>query len=273
MRKRMWVGAVCAGLLAGGAIVAQPPASSPAKVTPVTGTIITVPSERAADPPKSGTEALTAMLGDTRTAIGKYRDYSCTFTRQELRNGTLSGEEVAELKVRTSPLGVYARFATPVELSGMEVAYSANRKNLKLRYRPAGPPGSRGFQTIDTDDAKFMAANRHPVSEWTMAAIVDRVSVALAREKTLTNPVEVYTGDYQFAGRTVTRYEILTRRPHAFRAAYRMLVFVDKQTKLPLRFEAYDQPNPGGAVGDLIEAYSFSEVKLNVGLGENTFDY
>ncbi|MBN9121619.1 MAG: DUF1571 domain-containing protein, partial [Planctomycetes bacterium] len=106
-----------------------------------------------------------------------------------------------------------------------------------------------------------------------MAAIVDRVAAAAAREKTLNNPVEVYAGDFQFAGRNVTRYEIFTRRPHAFRYAHRMLVYVDKETKLPVRYEAYDQPKSGAAVGDLLEAYSFSDVKLNVGLGENSFEY
>src|SRR5258705_4012607 len=106
-----------------------------------------------------------------------------------------------------------------------------------------------------------------------MTAVIDRVSAAAAREKTLNTPVEVYTGDYQFAGSNVVRYEILTRRPHAFRYAHRMLIYVDKATKLPLRYEAYDQPKANALVGDLFEAYSFSDVKVNVGLGENAFDY
>jgi hypothetical protein len=142
-----------------------------------------------------------------------------------------------------------------------------------MRYRPAGVDGQKGFKTLDLDDAKFLTENRHPVTEWTMAAVLDRVAAAAAREKALNNPVEVYAGDYQFAGRNVTRYEILTRRPHAFRYAHRMVVYVDNETKLPVRFEAYDQPKSGAATGDLIEAYSFSDVKLNVGLGENAFDY
>jgi hypothetical protein len=142
-----------------------------------------------------------------------------------------------------------------------------------MRYRPAGVAGAKGFITRDLDDAKFLAENRHPVSEWTMSAILDRIATAAAREKTLNNPVDVYTSDFQFAGRNVIRYEILTRRPHTFRYAHRMLVYVDKETKLPLRFEAYDQPKAGETVGELFEAYSFSDVKLNVGLGENTFDY
>jgi hypothetical protein len=52
-----------------------------------------------------------------------------------------------------------------------------------------------------------------------------------------------------------------------------MLVYVDKETKLPVRFEAFDQPKSGGTVGELFEAYSYSDLKMNVGLGESAFDY
>ena len=100
------------------------------------------------------------MLGDARTALGKVRDYTCTFTRQELRNGTLSAEQVAEMKVRSNPAGVYVRFAKPDNVAGMEVAYTAARRNQKMRYRPAGIAGGKGFQSLDLDDAKFLTDNR-----------------------------------------------------------------------------------------------------------------
>ena len=268
MRAKTWAAVACAGLLTGGAVVAQPPKTAPAK-----SDAKAAPAAPAAPEAPRAAESLVTMLGDARTALGKVRDYTCTFTRQELLNGQVSAEQVAEMKVRGNPAGVYVRFAKPDSVAGMEVTYSAARKNMKMRYRPAGIAGAKGFKTLDLDDEKFLAENRHPVTEWTMAAVIDRVSAAAAREKTLNNPVEIYSGEFQFAGRNVTRYEILTRRPHAFRYAHRMLIYIDKETKLPLRYEAYDQPKPGAAVGDLLEAYSFSDVKLNVGLGENAFDY
>jgi hypothetical protein len=260
MRVKTWLGVACAGLLAGGAVIAQPPKTETPKAEPA----------KAPEAPKAAAESLSTMLSDARTALGKVRDYTCTFTRQEMRGGTVGGEQVAELKVRTAPAGVYVRFAKPDAVAGTEIAHTGAKKSLKMRYKPAG--GTKPFQTLDLDDAKFLVENRHPVTEWTMGAIIDRVAAAAAREKTLNNPVEVYAGEYQFAGRNVTRYEILTRRPHAFRYAHRMLVYVDKETKLPVRFEAYDQPKAGASVGDLLEAYSFSDLKLNVGLGENVFD-
>ena len=262
MRGKTWLAVACAGVMAGGIVTAQPPKTPDApKSEPA----------KAPEAPKPSAESLSTMLSDARTALGKVRDYTCTFTRQEMRNGTLGAEQVAEMKVRSAPASVYVRFARPEAAAGMEVAYTGARKLQKVRYKPAGA-ATKPFQTLDLDDPKFLADNRHPVTEWTMAAVIDRVATAAAREKTLNNPVEVYAGDFQFAGRNVTRYEVLTRRPHAFRYAHRMLVYVDKETKLPVRYEAYDQPKGGASVGELMEAYSFSDVKLNVGLGENVFD-
>lgn len=266
MRVKTWAALACAGLIAGGVAVAQPTKREPVKTT--------APEEpKAAESKKAGADALVAMLSEARTALGKVRDYSCTFTRQESVKGKLAAEQVAEMKVRSNPAAVHVRFAKPDNVAGMEIAYSAARRNLKMRYRPSGVAGGKGFKTLDLDDSKFLTENRHPVTEWTMSAIIERVTTAVAREKTLNNPVEVYTADFQFAGRNVTRYDIYTRRAHAFRYAHRVLIYVDKETKLPLRYEAYDQPKAGATGGDLMEAYSFSEVKLNVGIGENSFDY
>jgi hypothetical protein len=243
--------------------VAQPPKIEPIKPA---AAISVADSPRQTDP-------LGTMLGEARSALGKLRDYSGTFTRQERLKGTLSAEQVGEMKMRINPVGVYVRFAIPDAASGMEVAYSGAKRDGKMRYRPAGVMGRKGFQKLELDDVKFLTENRHPVNEWGIGPVIERIATATAREKVLNNPVEVYTADYQFANRNVTRYEILMRRPHALRYAERMVVFTDKETKLPLRFEAYDEPRNGAAIGELIEAYSFTDLKFNQGIGENTFDY
>ncbi|MBA4066265.1 MAG: hypothetical protein C0501_21625 [Isosphaera sp.] len=259
MRVRSWAaGAAAVGLV--GFAVAQVPKADPAKPAPP------APGPAKADP-------LGAMLAEARTAHGKLRDYTGTFTRQERVGGVLSAEQVGVMKVRVAPAGVYVGFARPDAVAGAEVAYSAAKKDGKVRYRPAGVAGRIGFQVLPTDDPKFLADHRHPVTAWGMGPILDRVSAAVAREKALNNPVEVYTSEYRFANRAVTRYEVLTRRPHAFRYAARMVVYVDDETKLPVRFEAYDDPKPGATAGELIEAYSFTDLKFNTGVGESAFDY
>jgi hypothetical protein len=262
MRVRNWA-AAAVGVAVIGVAFAQQPKAEPVKPVAAGATPETA---KPADP-------LSAMLSDARAAYAKTRDYSGTFTRQERINGTLSAEQVGEMKMRVNPFGVYVRFVRPDAATGMEVAFSAAKRDGMVRYRPAGVAGRKGFQKLDVNSSKFLAANRHPVTSWGMGPIIELIATSTAREKTLNNPVEVFTSDYQFANRNVTKYEIHTRRAHALRYAAKMVVYVDKETKLPVRFEAYDDPKAGATTGELLEAYSFTDLKFNSGIGENTFDY
>ena len=270
MSVRNWVVAAVAGVAAAVAGAQQPPKVE--LIRPASGAAKPEAGKAEAAKPKSGDE-LSTMLAEARAALGKTRDYAGTYTRQERVNGKLGAEQVGEMKFRTKPAGVYVKFVRPEASAGMEVAYSAARNDGKVRFRPAGIAGRKGMPALAIDDPKFLAENRHPVTEWGMGPIVELIATTTAREKSLNNPVETFTADFQFAGRNVTKYEIHTRRPHAFRYAAKMVVFVDKETKMPVRFEAYGDPKPGTTAGELLEAYSFTDLKLNNGIGENSFDF
>ena len=257
---------VATGVVVMGVALAAPPKTTDSAVKPASAQLVTE-AVKPADP-------LAAMLSEARTAHAKLRDYSGTYTRQERIAGVLSAEQVGECKMRVSPVGVYVRFVRPEAIAGMEVAYTGAGRNAKVQYRPAGVAGRKGFLKMNTDDVKFLADNRHPATEWGMGPMLDLIATTTAREKSMNNPVEVFTSDYQFAGHNVTKYDIFTRRPHASRYAAKMVVFIDKETKLPVRFESYDDPKTAGALtGDLLEAYSFTDLKFNTGLGENSFEY
>jgi hypothetical protein len=257
-----WVVAAAAGVA-----VAQPPVPKSADPVPKKdATPAAAPDAiRAADP-------LGAMLADAKSAYSRVRDYACTFTRQERVNGALSAEQVGEMKVRVQPASVHIRFARPEGVAGLEICYVANRIDGKLRWRPAGAKGQSGFQTLPPNDPKVTADFHRPASELGVGPILELLSTTAAREKALNNPVEVFTADYQFAGHNVTKYDVFTRRPHAHRYAYLAVVYVDKETKLPVRLEAYDAPKSGQTTGELFEAFSYTDIKFNVGLGDSAFD-
>lgn len=265
-RARMVVWGLVAGAAAAGA-AAQPPAPKaipPAATDPA-------PASPAPDPARTA-DPLGAMLSEAKAAYSRVRDYTCVFTRQERVGGVLGAEQVAELKVRAKPYSLRVRFARPDAVAGLEECYVAGARTGKMKYRPAGAKGVNGFQLVSLDDPKVLAGTRHPLTEIGIGATIDLLANVANREKALGNPLEVYPAAFQFAGRNVTRYEVLARRPHTFRYAHRMLVFVDRETKLPVRFEAYDAPKPGTTAGDLLEAYSYTDVKLNAGLGDSAFE-
>ena len=51
-------------------------------------------------------------------------------------------------------------------------------------------------------------------------------------------------------------------------------IYIDKETHLPVRIETYDWPKPGGNPnGDMMESYSYINMRVNVGLGDESFNY
>ena len=252
-RKLMAAAAV--GAAVGGA-AAQPPAPTGVK---------------AADPLRAA-DPLGAMVAEAKSAHGALRDYTCTFTRQERVNGAAGAEQVAELKYRATPYSVSVRFARPAEVAGASASYVTGKRLDQVKVRPVGAKGLDRFVLVGADDPQARVGGLHPVTGYGVGAVIDRVAKVVATEKAMNNALEVHSGEFQFAGKAVTRYEILARRPHANRYAQRMLVYVDAQSKLPVRWEAYDAPRPGTTTGELIEAHSYTDLRPNVGLGDSAFE-
>ena len=53
---------------------------------------------------------------------------------------------------------------------------------------------------------------------------------------------------------------------------YRVRVYIDRDLGLPVRFEAYDWPANPQATPELMEEYTYTDIKLNVGLSDGDFD-
>jgi hypothetical protein len=256
--------------------VAQPPADK----IPLAGDTPTRPAapvaakvEVAPAHTVNANEAFAKALADARTACGKARDYTCHLVRQERVNGRLLPEQVCELRVRAQPYSVNVRVIRSKDVAGEETSFIASKSDVKVRFRAAGVDGIKyGFRTLRADDPKALAHTRHTAADTGLLAVLDRIEKAVDIEKRLHNGVQVVVGEYVFAGRPVTRFDIFADHPHPRRYAYRCVLYVDKETKLPIRFEAYDQPRGGSVEGELLEVQSFIGVRTNVGLGASAFE-
>ena len=265
-----------AGLAAGVGLVAVAAAQDPGQVKPVSYIPVmpSVAKVEASSAPADGAAALPRAVADARAAHAKLRDYTCHLIRQERVHGKLLPEQTAELRVRTQPHAVNVRVVAPKALAGQEASYLSSRTTARVRFKAAREDGIRnGFLTLPVDDPKVLADTRHTLPDTGLLAVLDRAEKVLATEKRLNHPVQVLTAEYTFGGRPVTRYEVFAERPHPNRYAYRVVLYIDKETKLPARWEAHDRPKSGGSdEGELIEVHSFVGLKPNTGLGESAFE-
>lgn len=230
-------------------------------------------SVKVGKPAIDGLAAYSLMLSEAKIALGKINDYSGHVIHQDRVRGKLTGDQTAEIRVKAKPASVSLKYVAPNALMGQELAFVAGRNGGKLRFKPAGSFGPDGFATVELADTRATAHTRHAASEFGIAPMVELLEKNLTIEQRLRNAVQVTVSDYVYANRPVTRFEVFTDRAHALRFAYRTVVYVDKETKLPIRMEAYDQPTIGSSpTGELLECYSYVNLKFNQGLGDAVFE-
>jgi hypothetical protein len=265
---RVGAGVLVAGATATGVMAADPPKAvdPPSEITPVSAKVTV------AEPRVNGADALPKALAEAKAVYAKTRDYSGYMVRQERVSGKLLPEQTAELRVRTEPFAIYTKTVAPKSLLGQELAFSTGKKDDKVRVKAAGVAGVGGFVSVAADDPKAMADSRHTLTNTGIGAVLKRVESAWEAEKKAKTSPQVLVAEYKFQDRPCTRYEVFCERPHAQRYAYRLVVCIDSETKLPVRFEAHDAPKGGEATGEMIECVSFVGLKMNAGLGEATFD-
>jgi hypothetical protein len=249
------------------------PETKPEPKTNVKATVPASASVKVGKPSIDGLAAYTMMLTEAKIALGKINDYSGHVIHQDRVRGKLTADQTAEIRVKTKPASVSLKYVAPNTLMGQELVYVAGRNGGKLRFKPAGSFGPGGFSTVDLADTRATAHTRHSASEFGIGPMIELLEKNLTVEQRLRNAVQVTVSDYVYANRPVTRFEVFTDRAHALRFAYRTVVYVDKETKLPIRMEAYDQPAINGSpMGEMMECYSYVNLKFNQGLGDAVFE-
>ena len=214
------------------------------------------------------------LITKARQRFQSVRDYECKLIKQERVNYTLLPEGTAIMKVRNNPYSIYLRIESPDADRGLEVCYVANKNRGKMRVHPNGLFGIFGFVSLDTRDPRALEKNRHCITEAGLGNLLDSTAKFWAMERRL-NKTQVEIADDVINGRACTR--IVTVHPDrnaGFFYGYRCVLWLDKETSLPVGAETYDWPRRGGsAAGDLVERYRFVDIRCNIGLNDNVFDH
>ncbi|NQT15111.1 MAG: DUF1571 domain-containing protein [Planctomycetes bacterium] len=208
-------------------------------------------------------------------------DYTCTLVRRERIDGHLTSQSFALVKLRHQkvrdrevvvPFSVYMRFRGPAEVEGREVLYVQGQNDGKMVVRRGG----RRFRfiTVSIDPLGDLAASdsRYPITAMGIKSLIERL-IEVGEEELKHDEIEVkYFPGAKVNGRACTAVKVThaVRRDH-FR--YHIAeVFIDEALQLPIRFASYDWPEEEGGKPQLLEEYTFLDLKLNAGLTGGDFD-
>jgi hypothetical protein len=212
------------------------------------------------------------LLTRARQTFATVQDYSCTLIKQERINGVLSPMHVITMMVRNQPFSVYMKWHQPKECVGQEACYVAGKNNGNMRARSAGGLGVFGFVSIDPNDPRAKKTSNHSITESGLGNLMARFAERWQPERRF-NRVAAKIAEYEYNKRRCFRCELAYTENVPGSTYYRTVVFFDKEIALPIRVELYDWPRVGGPpTGDLIESYSYINLRLNPNLPEATFD-
>ena len=212
------------------------------------------------------------LLGAAQQAFAGVRDYSCTMIKQERISGVLSPVHVITVMIRNQPFSVYMRWHQPRACAGQEVCYVAGKNNGQMRAHSSGLLGAVGFVSVDPDDPRAKKTSNHLVTEAGLGNLMRRFEERWTNERQY-NRAAVKVGEYEYNKRRCVRVETAYSQRVQGLPYYRGVIYFDKELALPIRIELYDWPRAGGAPGgELIETYSYINLKLNPGLPDSTFN-
>lgn len=205
--------------------------------------------------------------------IEKFQDYSAIMVKRERHDGKPGNYEYMFVKIRQKPLSVYMYFLDPPADKGTEVIYIVGQNNGKMW---AHPPGLRnkivGTVSLDPNGPIAMRNNHYPITEIGLMNLVQRL-LEVGEHDAQYGECEVkFLPGAKINGRTCTCLQVVHPVPRRNFLFHMARIFVDDELRVPIRYESYDWPRQAGGEPELIEEYTYLNLKVNNGFTDADFD-
>jgi hypothetical protein len=205
--------------------------------------------------------------------IEKIHDYTATLIKRERIGANLGEHQCIAIKVRHKPFSVYLNFLAPADLKGQECMFIEGTNNGKMWAHGTGIKEKMfGTVSLNPDGNMAMAGQRYPLTQIGILNLTRRL-IEVAETDVKYGECEVkYFKGAKINDRICTCTQVvhpLPRKNFLFNVAR---IFVDDNLNIPVRYEAYDWPKAAGGAPELIEEYTYLNMRLNVGLGDQDFD-
>jgi hypothetical protein len=229
--------------------------------------------------------ALQLARDGLKTIQTGVNDYTCTLVKRERINGELLDYEYMFVKVRNrkvegnrivQPFSVYMYFLKPTEVKGRECIYIEGQNDDKLVAHEGGMAG-RLLPTVWLHPTGILAMRnqRYPITEMGIENLVAKLIERGEQDRQAGNRgCEVtFSENAKINGRVCTLLQIKHPEPSPDLDFHLAQIFIDDELQVPVRYAAYDFPTTPGGKPQVIEEYTYLNIKLNVGLTDRDFDH
>ncbi len=201
------------------------------------------------------------------------KDYTCTLVKRERVDGTLLEPEYMFTKIRHKPFSAYMFFVGPKSKEGQEALYVEGANSGKL-IAHAGGRTRRLLPTVKIapDGRLAMRDNRYPITEGGIRTLCARLIEVAENDVKYGECTVQWFNHAKVDGRKCTCLQVVhpvRRTTFTFNVAR---IFIDDELNVPIRYEAYSWPSRAGGKPELIEEYTYTNLKLNQNLTDADFD-
>ena len=230
-----------------------------------------VAGDRMPDALESPIARALRSVDECQARYEKVRDYVCTFSKRERIDGQLTPPHVMDMKARTRPRSIYFKFRQPA--AGREAIYVEGRHDGKVLAHDVGLGRLiAGTLHLDPTGPRAMADCRHPITQAGIGPLLDTVEARWTAELDSSESRVDFREGQLVDARPCTRIDVTHPTHNPDFMFHQVRLYIDRELGLPIRFEAYDWPTDSKTAPDLVEEYTYSDLRLNVGLGDRDFD-
>lgn len=209
------------------------------------------------------------------------RDYTCTLVKQERINGVLGEPEYAYTECRNRrvengrviPFSVYMYFLKPDSVKGREVIYVEGRNEGKMVAHEGNFLKRFGNVWLAPDSALAMRNNRYPITEAGVENLIVKLIERGERDRQRGECQVEFLKNAKINGRSCTVLQVTHPVPRPYFDFNIATIFIDDELNLPVRYAAYSWPSRPGGKPELIESYTYLNLKINVGLTDDDFNH
>ena len=167
------------------------------------------------------------------------------------------------------------QFLGPAQYKDRKVLYIAGQNDGKMLVRNGGKRFSYVTVKIAPDSDAALRESRYPITEMSLGTVARRM-IEKAEDDLRYDPqarnteVSFFLGT-KVEGRSCTRIHVKHPVRDADFSFHIAEVYVDDTLNVPIRVEGYDWPASDAAEPLLLEEYTFTRLRLNVGLKDSDF--
>ncbi len=226
---------------------------------------------------KGEATTLPKVLGLARQSIAKIdkevHDYSAVLVRREFVGGKLPDKPIVMfVKVREKPFSVYLYFMEPDFRKGREVIYVEGRNEGNLQAHEPGMLRRIGTLSLDPKGMVAMNGERYPITNIGVKRLCEQL---IERGEGASDAKQVTVLRFPHSSlnkRPCTGLQIIYPVNDPMLWGYLARVLMDDEYQFPTHIEVYELPKDRTKRPQLVEEYTYLDVKINRGLGDGDFD-